>query len=432
MQTIDYQSFDERVTKFRLRDRLDVVVIHKPDFFKTYVTLTTPLGSIHHHYRDDEGIHDAPAGIAHFLEHKVFEKNGVDISSEFSRDEAQVNAYTEHTKTTYLFHATAHVFDHITRLLTMFFHPEFTDEGVEKEKSIITEELNMHLDSPHYQQYQAHLSQLFLSHPIRDDILGTHESIQAMTTETLRRMHQAYYRPDVCTLTVVGDIDEAALKNHLEATVTLPEESLYHPHQPLVDEAHSVQEPRRVMHLDLRVPSVLVGIKHMPEGEMTAHQRLKHQLSMTMLYDLVFGKSSDLHEALMDEGLINDSYGIDLQFEATYGYALIGTESYEPERFADRIVSVLRELDTHRIDVNDFNRYKKQILGGFVMSLDSLEYIAHETARHIKDGLLFHDMLDIARGIAFEDILALKQSIDEERMAVTYALPKQPSNKNTP
>ncbi len=431
MQTIEYKAFDERITKFRLHDRLDVVVIHKPRFSKTYVTLTTPLGSIHRHYRDEAGTHETPAGIAHFLEHKVFEKNGVDVSSEFARDEAQVNAYTEHTKTTYLFHATANVFEHVKRLLTMFFQPDFTDAGVAKEKNIIAEELNMHLDDPYYQQYHAVLNQLFHKHPVREDILGTNTSIQAITTDALRTMHQAYYRPDVCTLTVVGDIDITAFHDALSTQVTLPNTTTRRPYHPLIDEPHHVRTRHQTLALDVLVPNVLLGIKTLPEGPMNPRRRIKRHLAMTMLYDLVFGKSTDLYETLLDDGLINDSYGLDIQLEASYGYVLIGSESHQPDALIQRLHDVLMTLSTHPTSHDDFARYKKQTLGGFVMSLDSLEYIAHETARHIKDGLLFHDVLDIARSVTFDDVLALKQDVAEERIAVTLAVPNAKQKKNT-
>jgi len=159
MKSRHYKQFNETVHTFKIEGRLEAVIVEKPNFHKTYVSITTPLGSIHRGILDKQDVHyDVPAGVAHFLEHKIFEQDGMDISRLFSMHEAQINAFTEHNRTTYLFNATNHIIDNIKRLISMVFYPKFSAAGVEKEKNIITEELNMYLDDPHYLQYKALLS----------------------------------------------------------------------------------------------------------------------------------------------------------------------------------------------------------------------------------------------------------------------------------
>ena len=425
MQTITYEQFDEKVTKFKLHDRLKVVIIHKENFHKTYVTLSSPLGGIHHGYRCGEKNYEAPAGIAHFLEHKVFEKNGADMSGAFAALEAQVNAFTDHNKTTYLFHATAHVNENIKQLIEMFFYPDFSALGVEKEKNIILEELNMHLDDPYYIQYHTLLNLMFKNHPIKEDILGTNESILKMNESILKKMHEAYYQPEVCTLTIVGDVDAKALKTYLEHQITLPSPTNLKPLHQHYNEPSAAKEAPLTKALDVLVPSVLIGIKTMPKKQMQLKERVKFQLAMTMFMDMVFGKTSDYYETWLDEGLINDAYGLDIQLESTYGYLMIGSETTKPKTLYQALMEALIHLETAKLLKDDFNRFKNQMLGNFIMSLDSLEYIAHETSRYAQDDLLIYDLLDIAQSITFEDVLSQRKHIQANAITSVIIEPKK-------
>ncbi len=428
MQTKRYDAFDEKVTQFKLKDRLTVIVMHKPNFHKTYVTISTPLGGTHQGYQKGDSFDKAHAGIAHFLEHKVFEKDGKDMSGAFAELEAQVNAFTDHTRTTYLFHATAHVFKNIEQLINMFFYPDFSDAGVEKEKNIILEELNMHLDDPYYIQYHTLLNLLFKNHPVKDDILGTSQSIQAMDKNILKAMHTAYYKPEVCTLTIVGDVDVKALKSYLENAITLPEPTPLSPSERAIDEPDHVAEKAMTKSLDVLVPSVLVGIKNMPAANMFMRERIKAQLAMTMYMDLLFGRSSDYYEQWMDDGLINDAYGLDIQHESNYGYIMIGSETQKPQAFHAALMHALTHLDETIVHQEDFDRFKKQMLGNFIMSLDSLEYIAHETSRYAQEDLLIYDILDIAKSITFDDVKKQSDMIRKDRITAVIIEPKKISD----
>jgi|GEM_PF-362367 len=425
MKKTQYKTFHETVYHFQLQGRLDVYLIKKPDFSKTYVTLSAPLGSIHRRYKDGEGtLHEVPAGAAHFLEHKIFERDGKDISEDFSMDEAQINAFTEHHRTTYLFSATNHVLSNVERLFKAFFFPDFTDKGVEKEKNIIAEELNMHLDDPYYEQYHRLMRNLYQNHPLREDILGTKESIGALRKEHLKAMHEAYYQPEKATCVIVGDLDAYRVKAHLTENAVLPEKTFSEPVPHFLDEPANVQKEREVAELDLLMPSVLIGVKFLPEMHMDIKSRIRERLSLSILMSLLLGKSSDVFERMMESGVINDTYGLDVAVEDTYSHVLIGTETEKPEAFEASILEALKKFPEAKITDADFRRIKNNLIGSFIHGLDSLEALAHQFTEYIQYDIVFFDVLEIAQSITKEEILSLAKRLDTSKLSRFIAMPQ--------
>ncbi len=424
MKTIEYPSFNEKLHTFLIQDRLRVMLVEKPFFHKTYVSLSTPLGAVNTSYLSEEGSAvGVPKGIAHFLEHKIFEQEGRDISREFSLKEAQINAYTEYNRTTYLFHSTNYLIENIHRLVTMFFNPKFTEKGVEKEKNIILEELSMHLDDPYYRQYHTLLNNLYHNHPIKDDILGTKESILSMHRSDLKAMHEAYYQPEQSVLVIIGDIDAQFLHTQLMA-FELPNSNQKKPLNTILDEPFEVVRPETVLKEDVLLPSLLVGVKLRRKDFQTPHERIKNHLGFSIYMDLRFGKSSNLYERLLAENLINDAYGLDISLEKEYGYVMVGSETNEPYVLRDTLIDYLLHPSKERVTRDDFERIKKHLLGSFVMSLDSLEFVAHETSRLALDGLVIYDVIDIAQSITFEDILTHEDHFNQQAISSVISVPK--------
>lgn len=421
MNVSHYHAFDEVKYTFKIDNRLEVVIIKKPLFHKTFVTLSTPIGAIHRAYKVHDTIKEVPAGIAHFLEHKIFEQDGEDISRLFSLYEADINAYTEHSRTTYLFSATNHLETNIKRLLSMFFFPKFSKDGVEKEKNIIVEELNMHLDNPYHLQFQRLLNNMF-SHPyFYDDILGTKESIEGITLDDLKSMHEAYYAPEESVLTIIGDVDPYHLKAVLNDTL-LPELPKKTPVTLEGLESDTVVKEMDTIELDILKPSVLFGIKVMKSFD-SAQARLDFTLKMSLIMDLLLGKSSQLYETWLETKLINDSYGLEIYLEKDYGYILIGSESDTPLAFKQVLEDVLRNFSTYPIDEAMFNRAKKQMIGSFVMGLDNLDYLAHETNKHAHEGLDIYDTLNKATNITLDDLNQFKKDFNRSHFTTLIVNP---------
>lgn len=419
-----YDAYQETMVSFKLHDRLDTLIIKKPGFSKTYVTITAPIGGINHSYQYQGKTIQTEPGIAHFLEHKIFEQDGEDISRLFAKDEAQVNAFTEYDRTTYVFYATKTTHTHIKRLVDMFFYPVFTDAGVSKEKNIIQEELNMHLDDPYYQEYQTLLNQMFHTHPIKEDILGTKDAINNISAEALEAMHKAYYKPEHARLIIIGDVDEQAIKSHLEDTITLPPHNDYAPQDAQFNEPPHVSTKESTLYLDILMPSVLVGIKTMPNDQDDFKTQLKKHLIFSMGMSLLFGKSSDIYESLLEQNLINDTYGIDINVEKTYGYGLIGSETSQPDALAKKLTTILETLNTYPVDHKDFIRAKKQMVGNFLMSLDNLEYLAHESSKYTHTAFNIYELLTLAKTISHQDITNWQATIKPAMISRVIIKPK--------
>ncbi len=424
MEKIEYKAYEETVYKTQLKNRLNVYFIHKPGFSKSYVTISAPIGSINQAYKDDKGMtHMVPKGVAHFLEHKVFEKDGEDISKAFSMDEAQINAFTEHNQTTYLFSATNELIRNTQRLINMFFFPDFTDQGVEKEKNIIQEELNMYIDDPLYKQYHTLINNMYHSHPIKDDILGTASSIQSITKKDLKAMHEAYYQPEKANVVIISSANVKSVFEALENNVELPQPTALQPVDTLAEEPENIPKDLDTIILDVKKPSVLIGIKFIPVYD-NALQRIKESLALSIFMDLTLGKSSDHYENLLQKGVINDTYGLELAYEKEYAYALIGSESSNPEAAYQALKEILRDIGAITIDPQDFERMKKQLLGNFMMGLDAQESLAHQFTDYIQNDVYFYDVLKIASDITLEEVQAQRHKFNMANISTLIGKPK--------
>ena len=416
--------FVEPTATFTLCGRLPVMVIEKKGFHKTFVSLSVPFGALHRNYTDAKGNrHPLPAGLAHFLEHKIFEQADGDVSKHFTRDEAQVNAYTEHARTTFLFSATNHIVANAARLVDMVFHPRFTTAGIEREKGVIMEEIRQYADNPYHLQYLTLMDSLYHTHPLAEDILGSLESVMALDEQTLKRAHSAYYKPERCRLVIIGDVDAGALLQGLEDIVRLPEPSSFTETPVPIAPLPCEQAPPIRLEQDIGTPNVLFAfpLDPGPPGK----ERTRRYYAMSTLFDLVFGKSGHFYETWLDEGLINDAYGIDIQYESTHAYAVVMTESAEPEKFCEAFRNAVASLADLPLEEADFLRLKKQNIGSFVMALDSLEHLAHEAIRTAEEGLFVHDVLDVIRSVSFAEVKRLRHDIDLDRLRCLKAYPKQ-------
>ncbi len=218
-----YELIDERVFEQELENGLRLFVIPKPGFQKTFVTYTTQFGSLDNQFKplgQDQFV-TVPDGVAHFLEHKLFEKEEEDLFTAFAEDNAQANAFTSFDRTSYLFSATDNIENNIKRLLTMVETPYFTKETVDKEKGIIAEEIKMYQEQPGYKLMFNTLRAMYQQHPIRVDIAGSVESIYDITKDDLYLCYETFYHPSNMVLFVVGDVDPEAIcrivKQHEDA-----------------------------------------------------------------------------------------------------------------------------------------------------------------------------------------------------------------------
>lgn len=421
MQAHTFKTFDESVYEHTLNGRLKTLFIPKKGFAKTFVMLKAPIGSNHRHYHDGVQTHAIPAGAAHFLEHKVFEKDGEDLSQAFALHDAQINAYTSPYETVYYFQCTRHLMTNIQMLSSMFFLPRFTDEGIEREKGIILEELNMRGDDPYQKQYYALLKMLFKDHPVTEEIIGTKESIQAMTKEILEAVHEAYYAAENAVLIIVGDHEPEALFNTLEKDIVLGHPTDKSPWVPVESDALIPFEGTQTKTGDVSVPSLMLALK-LPLQE--SDNFLKEQLNYTFLFNLLFSSSSEHYHAWLNAGVVTDSYQVDVSVLNAPAYALIATDSHQPDAFIQQFFEELEHLETW-LDEAAFERMKKSYMGNFIKSLDSLEGLANRLARYLDYGYLLFDVWDVMDTIDFASIQRRVSLLKKrEHWAVHQLLPQ--------
>lgn len=404
-----YDQIDERVFEAELKNGLKLFIIPKKGFQKTFVTYTTQFGSLDNKFKphgSDEFV-TVPDGVAHFLEHKLFENDNdeEDLFTAFAEDNAQVNAFTSFDRTSYLFSATDNIERNIKRLLTMVETPYFTKETVDKEKGIIAEEIKMYQEQPAYKLMFNTLRAMYDTHPIRVDIAGSIESIYEITKDDLYLCYETFYHPSNMVLFVVGDVDV----NHIYRIIDEHENQRDKEAQPQIVrdpliEQTSVKTPNVSETMKLQSPRLMLGFKNEPLSDEPNKTFVKRDLEMTLFYEMIFGEETDFYQSLLNDELIDETFGYQFLLESTYSFSVITSATQYPDKLKalllDEIKSNLGKLD----DVEAFSLLKKQFIGEFISGLNSPEYIANQYTKLYFEGVSLFDLLDIVEGITLESV----------------------------
>ncbi len=426
MQTTDYARLEESLAQEELPNGLRVYILPKHRFRQTYACFTTHYGSLDQAFRDPERdeIVRVPDGIAHFLEHKMFEKEHGDVFRLFSEFGAQPNAYTSFDLTTYLFSCTSRVEDNLTTLLDFVQQPYFTDESVEKERGIIKQELLMYEDNANRQTMHGLLKALFGVSSLSTPVGGTVESIQGITKEDLHTCYRAFYHPGNMILFVVGPVDAADILRLIEANQAGKEYVRRAPTEhmlPAVPErpAWSLVEHR----LAVAQPRVAFGFKQTRIPE-TARARQRYEEATGIWMDALLGRGSQLFHRLVDEGLCDMGFGADYELTSHYGYSMMGGNSKKPLELAERVRNALLELCDGGLSEEAFLRTKRKAIGRFFGLLDSPQAIASlYTSLCLRDVDLFQT-LDALEELSVDDVReAMRSHVLEDQFAVSVVWP---------
>lgn len=423
MKTIKFPDINETLFTEQLPNGLNIYYLPKEGFNKTYVTISTPLGSNVTTFSVDNKERTIPLGVAHFLEHKLFDKDGFDLSERFALNDAQVNAYTMNTRTTYLFNCTSNLNENIKTLLELVFEPVFTDEGIKKEIGIIEQEIKMYEDDPNTVLYMGSIKNMFTKHPIRNDILGTVESISEINKEMLDDVHSAFYNPANMIMFVTGNYDLEEISKVIKENTPNLEKKEVNITSVIEDDIVNTSEQEK--HLEVMIPNTLLAIKLLPT-DLQKENIIKKELTYSILLDMLLGKSSDNFQRLLSQELVNDSFGLDITLEDSYGFLLFGGNTNNPKEFYRELTKILVDSIEKDLDSVHFNRAKKQIVGGFISALNNLEYIANQfTKYHFQNASLF-DILHVAKTITLEDIKKeLKVLKNKESITTFTVYPRQ-------
>lgn len=401
-----YDVIDETVYEHELQNGLRLFVIPKPGFQKTFVTYTTQFGSLDSRFKPlgkDEFV-TVPDGVAHFLEHKLFEKEEEDLFTAFAEENAQANAFTSFDRTSYLFSATDHLENNIKRLLTMVETPYFTKETVDKEKGIIAEEIKMYQEQPGYKLMFNTLRAMYEKHPIRVDIAGSVESIYDITKDDLYLCYETFYHPSNMVLFVVGDVESQYIVDIVEEHENLRDKT----NQPkieraLIDEPKSVNQHVVSEEMKLQSPKLMLGFKNQPLDE-SPEKYVQRDLEMTFFYELIFGEETEFYQELLNDDLIDETFGYQFVLEPTYSFSIITSATNHPDQLKQLLIKQLKDNKGNLTDVEAFDLLKKQFIGEFISSLNSPEYIANQYAKLYFEGVSVFDMLNIVENITLESV----------------------------
>lgn len=417
----------ERLFSKETQSGLKVYVLPKKDYNKIFAMYSTNYGSIDSEFIvPGTGEHlKVPEGIAHFLEHKMFEMEYGNVFDKFSELGASPNAYTSYTNTTYLFSGTSHFRESLKLLLEFVESPYFTEESVEKEKGIITQELRMYEDEPEWQLLLNLLKCLYHKHPVRIDIGGTVESIQNIDVETLYKCYHTFYHPSNMILFVIGCIDpeevfELVEKNEASKGLSPQAEiKRIYPEEPT-----TIHKVSHEVKLDVNEPLFLTGFKDADVGS-DGKALLKKEITTELLLEIMFGRSSELFERLYEEGLIDDRFSFGYEGHKDYGFCTIGGETKDPEKLHGELLGCISSTIEKGTDIEDFQRVKKKYTGEFISGFNSLEFIATNFVSYHHKNINIFDYLKVLEEITMQDVTErLNSFFDFSRNATSLVIPK--------
>lgn len=396
----------EKLWQSQLPNGLSVFVLPKPGFRRTYAVISTHYGSIDSQFRrEGEQVLSVPPGIAHFLEHKLFEEEEGSVFDRFADLGASVNAFTSSTQTSYLFSTTENWQEALIQLIEFVNKPYLTDENVEKEKGIIEQELRMYADHPQRRVYSALLEGLYQRNPIRLDIGGTVESVREITKEQLYDCYYTFYQPGNMALAIAGDVEPK--EAHSLIAEHYPEWSHYS--GPV--ERFFPTEPKEVAkdwseeEMAISRPQYLLGFKHDPiwRGE----EILRQQLIMAIAWRLITARSSQHFNELYDKELVSDSFGASFSCHPQFAYSVIGTDTDDPERLHDELTRIIHELRREKLCPTELDRLKRSLYGGHLASYDSFEYAANRVISNHFNQIPSARFLPLLSSITAEQVTAV-------------------------
>ncbi|MHC5546252.1 EF-P 5-aminopentanol modification-associated protein YfmH [Bacillus subtilis] len=426
IKPIEYEQLQETLYHEKMSNGLDVYVLPKKGFNKTYAVFTTKYGSIDNRFvplGKNEMVH-VPDGIAHFLEHKLFEKADGDVFQDFSKQGASANAFTSFTRTAYLFSSTSNVERNLETLIDFVQDPYFTEKTVEKEKGIIGQEINMYDDNPDWRLYFGVIENMYKEHPVRIDIAGTVESISHITKDLLYECYETFYHPSNMLLFIVGPVDPEAIISQVREN----QEKKPYTDQPEikreeVKEQEAVFRKEKEIKMNVQGPKCLVGLKSKNPFKL-GKELLKHELSMNLLLEALFGKSSVQYESLYEKGYIDETFSFDFTAEYGFGFAAIGGDTPEPDQLAEDISSMLLRAG-ELITAEKIELARKKKIGTFLKALNSPEYIANQFTRYAFLDMSLFDVVTVLEQITLEDVQnVIQEEIAADRLTVCKVVPK--------
>lgn len=412
-----------------LDNGLTVVLLPMKGFQQTFASLTTRFGSIHQAFQvagsNEELI--VPDGVAHFLEHKMFDMPTGDVFRDFAQHGAAANAFTSFEQTTYLFSCTEDLLENVNILLNYVQEPYFTEESVEKEKGIICQEIRMYDDNPDWRCFFTLLDCLYQRHPLRIPIAGTVESIAQIDASLLYKCYETFYHPGNMLFFAAGGFDPAALRTVLEDNQKKKTfRKWLHVHPKPVEEPKEISCSRRTAQLGVSQPRCLIGWKDRQTG-LRGEGLLRQELLTGVILDTLFGRGSECYHQLLDEGLIDQHFSWEYEVSNSYGYTLLGGNTTNPDSLLERVDRTVTRAIENGLSEESFRRNVRKAIGRFVMGVDSPAGVARNYTAYWVKGVDWMNAIQVLNDLRLEEAEArLREHLVPDQRAISIVEPVSP------
>jgi len=410
---------DERLVKTKLDNGLNIYIFPKKDYVKQYAMLSVNFGSNDIEFIDVKNgrKRNMPLGIAHFLEHQLFEDKEKSIFDKFADLGASANAYTNFDSTNYLFSSSSNFEDSLINLIEFVQDPYFSEENVKKEQGIIVQEIKMYQDNPYWKSYFNLLSALYSKHPVKNDIAGTEKSVLSITPEDLYICYYNFYLPSNMDLILIGDLDSERIINLIrehQAQKNFP--NFKNPVRIIKEEPDSVAEKLLKEKMSISRPMVQIAFNDPSKREKPA-EIIKKEYIVNLLLDIVFGRSSKNYNQLLEQGIIDNSFSCTYHKKPDYAYVHLHGESNRPDLMRAKIKEKLVDIDHDEIKEN-FERIKRKYQGSYIRLFNNFSHLAAEFINYRRLGIDIFDLASIIDNITIEELLAYSDKIFNKDLMV--------------
>ena len=410
MQVLENLKIKEKVYTEKLDNGLTTIIIPKKGVRKKYIIWGTHYGSNDSKFivPGENEVTEVPKGVAHFLEHKMFEqengRNSLDVLSSLG---VNANAFTTNTHTAYLYECTDKFYEALDEFMDYVQHPYFTDENVEKEKGIIGQEIMMYDDYPEWKVYLNTLEAMYHNHPVKLDITGTIETISHIDKDILYKCYNTFYNPANMCMVICGDFEPNQILEEVKKRLVAknPQGEIKRIYE---NEEDTIVKDRIEAKMDVSIPLFTIGIKCEPKEQ---KEKVKHHISIDILLNMLIGESSDLYQELYKDGVILNMPSFEYDFTDDYAFILISGVARDPETLYAKLKDKIQEFKQNGLNEADFNRIKKMLYGEYVKEYNDVQSIARMFLSDFMKGVNSFYYLEEINGV---DLSYSKQVLDKE------------------
>ena len=397
-----YPAVKEMVYRTRLSNGLTVALLPKKEFKEVYGSVTVQFGSVDTLVTEVDGdVKQYPEGIAHFLEHKLFEREDAsDLMSAFTSLGADSNAFTSFTKTSYLFSATVHFLDNLDLLDELVTSAHFTEDSILREQDIIQQEREMYQDDPDSCLFFSTLANLYPGTPLATDIVGSEESISQINLTNLQENFTRFYKPVNMSLFLVGNFDVDQVQDYFERKERKDLDV-----QEVAREKFVLQDVKQTdsMRMEVSSPKLAIGIRG--KREVAEADCYRHHILLKLLFAMMFGWTSDRFQKLYESGKIDASLSLEIEVTSRFHFVMLTMDTKEPVALSHQFRKAIRNF-TKDLDITEehLDIIKREMFGDFFSSMNSLEFIATQYDAFGQGETIF-DLPKMLQEITLEDVL---------------------------